>query len=176
MGIRTILDNNAMGIEIKKRTHFFIIETGSRYANIDPRARNAIKERNPEQGFPTSRGPAGIKILNPSRYIGMPNTLIIHTPALAAKILSGKETRPITASGNGNINTRKRSGNHMILDTSLPNRKSDKPMIRKKMENPEMEKIYSSVPRICRNKAKNIIINPITLVLSFTLASLSFCR
>ena len=140
MGIRTILDNKAMGIEIKKSSHFFIVEIGSKYANIDPRARNAIKERKPEQGFPTRRGPAGIKILNPSRYIGIPNILIIHTPALAATILRGKETRLIMASGNGNIKTIKRIGNHIIFDISLPNRKSDRPMIRKKREKPEIEK------------------------------------
>jgi hypothetical protein len=45
------------------------------------------------------------------------------------------------ASGKGNIKTRNRRGNHMTFDISLPNRKIDRPMIRKKMEKPEMEKI-----------------------------------
>ncbi len=53
IGILTILDNSAIGIEIINISHFFGIETELRYAKIDPSAMNAIKERRPEQGFPT---------------------------------------------------------------------------------------------------------------------------
>jgi len=146
--MRTILDSSAIGIERKKRNHFFTIEKGSKYASIDPRAKNAIKERKPEQGFPTRRWPAGIKILNPSRWIGIPTMLVIHTPALAAKILSGKEISPITASGNGNINIKKMRGKIIILVMFFPKRKKDVPKTRKKIEKPDIEKTYSIVPAI----------------------------
>ncbi len=70
----------------------------------------------------------------------MPIVPTIHTPAFAAKILSGKETKLIMASGRGNIKMRKRSGNQIILNIFVPNRYKDRPMTRKKIEKPEMEK------------------------------------
>lgn len=122
IGILTMLDNRAMGIEIINKSHFFGMETGFRYAKIDPSARNAIKERRPEQGFPTMRWPAGIVILKPSRNMGIPKRLVSQTPALAATIFKGKDIRLIKAVGIGNMKTRKMSGNHIIFVMFLPKR------------------------------------------------------
>jgi hypothetical protein len=49
--------------------------------------------------------------------------------------------RFITAIGRGNMKRRKSRGNQMILDISVPNRKRTNPIIRKKIEKPEMEKM-----------------------------------
>jgi len=164
IGMRTTLDSIAIGIVIKKRIHFLPMLIGVKYAKTAPKARKAISERSPEHGFPTRRCPAGIKMLKPSAWTGMPIAPTNHTPTLAANILSGRETMLINARGSGNIKIRKRRGNQINLHIFVPNKKRANPVARKKRDIPEMEKTYSTVPKMCKNKAKTTTKKPAKFV------------
>ena len=140
IGTLTIFEKIAIGMDTRNKTVFFVAEVSIRYANTDPSAMKAIRDRRPLHGFPTSRVPAGMVMLNPSRITGIPNKRTKSTPVLATSIFNGKETAEINAMGTGNMKIKNISGKRMIRVIFFPKRNRQRPMTKKNMENPEIEK------------------------------------
>lgn len=75
--------------------------------------------------------------------------------------------------GSGNINIKKKRGNHIRFVIVGPKRKRTEPKIKKKIENPEIEKTYNNVPNICIKTEIKTIIRPHHDISGLTLTSSS---
>lgn len=134
-----MLDNIATGIANEKRTNFLTLEVLVKYAKKAPRAINDMSDLSPLHGLPITRLPAEVLMLNPSLRTETPRKLTIVTPALAAINFIGNDIAVRIARGRGNIKIKKASGNFISLVILFPKRKSEEPMIKKNMEEPDIE-------------------------------------
>ena len=129
----------AMGMDDANTINFFVIETVQMCANKDPMARNAMSDLRPLHGLSISRVPFAISMEKPDCTRGMPTVSMILVLTVATIIFIGKLINSIKAFGRGIMNDKKASGNQIAFTSSFPKRKRATPMIKTRMDRPELK-------------------------------------